>query len=752
MPRETHKTRKRPGSEPAHQPTTPQTRDTAAQQAAQALLNQLPALSQQLRQSSDRAAAAEALAAIEQQPVALALAVAGALGSNKTREAADVALALAELSQQSEVRKEARRSLVRLRSMGIAPLFSLPAIQATAQPVQRTFFQGYVSRNREQGEVQLALAWYENQAAGAVRGMVFLLEFWRDGVKEFFMTDTTTPRRFQQTYYEKSKLREQQIEIVSCTLAQARQLVQEALSINTWRKTALPDEYKRHYATVRDLLLNAAISDEEEIAVAREGDRPWISRELEPEETVANYLGGWSFGDYGLAYDLLTDDHPARRSQTRDEFIQLRRQWASEAEPASLRLLLVRERAADQQQGLWVPGGYQLGGRKEVEAFWSLVLKESPLSGQMEEMPMGTAINRESGRHWYWTSYTLVQQDGVWRISRQRDDGLLAQGMPLPDLQQRVKDATEKANQIAQTQPKTPEETQEAFRMLIGTVVTSLHESDALIARLSLDRAPYEQAVLDARSISQYERAAAYYAKMLERFGDRARLLAQLGIMQYLTGEREQQEGNQDSANIWRERASASLEESLALEPGADTYQALGELRARAGRLEEAGELMRHALELDPSRAELWSELGTLQLSQNEPRAALENYQKALEHDPNLPGIHFRIGRAYRALGENEQARLAYEEAIRRNPNDSESYNNLAALVQEQQPERAIALLERAVALAPTAALYHANLAALSFKTKAIRRGKAELELAEQLDPAHPVVRQVRALAKSLKV
>jgi tetratricopeptide (TPR) repeat protein len=712
----------------------------------QAVLDQLPTLSQQLRQSSDRAASYQALSLIEQQPASVALAVADALASRHIVEAADVALALAELSQSQALRKEARRALVRLRSAGIAPGFSVPAIETTATQRQRPFYLGYVTQTREQGEAQLALAWYENQAAGDVRGVVFLLEFWRDGVKDFYMTDVTTTRRFQQDFAKNHA-------VVACSLAQARQLVQEALEINTWRKTPLPDAYKRHYPTIRDLLLNSAIAEEEEHAVLQEGDRPWIAQHLEPEELIANALGAWSFGDYGLFYDLLADEHPARRAQTRDEFIQQRRQWADEADPAALRALLIREQSeAAQAGGLWTPTSIHAGGRKDVEAFWSLLLKDSPLGGQMEELPMATIINRETGRHWYWTSYTLVQQSGVWRISRQRDQGLLAQGLPIPDLQQRVKELTEEANRIAQTQPATEAEAEEATRTLFGAVVTSLHTNDALIARLPLDRAPYDQAALDARAIGQYERTAAYYQKMLDRFGDRARLLTQLGIMQYLAGARDQQEGNQTGAQRWWDSASASLEEARSLSPTADTYQALAELRLAANRLEEAEQLIRQALELDSTRAERWGELGSIQMNRSEPRAALESFQQAAQRNPDLPGIQFHIGRAYRALGEPENARLAYEEAIRRNPSDTEAHNNLAALLEEQEPAQAIALLERASALAPTVALYHANLAALLLQTGAIKRGKAELELAERLEPSNPVVRQVRAFAKSLKV
>ncbi|HEY7357021.1 MAG TPA: hypothetical protein VH590_11165, partial [Ktedonobacterales bacterium] len=478
MPREPHKAKKTLGPKPQQHSAANRTLDASAQQAIQTLLDQLPTLSQQLRQSSERAAAYQALSPIEQQPAPVALAFADALGSRRETDAADVALALAELSQHQALRKEARRAVVRLRSVGIAPGFSVPASEAAPQR-QRPFYLGYVSQTREQGEMQLALAWYENQAAGDVRGMVFLLEFWRDGVKDFFMTDVTTTKRFQQDYSKNTRAGEQ-VDILPISLAAARSLVQEALEINTWRKTPLPDAYKRHYATIRDLLLNAAFSEEEEQAVLRQGDRPWIARNLEAEELATNALGAWAFGDYGLFYDLLADEHASRRAQTRDAFIQLRRQWVSEAEPTSLRVLLLREQAAGQaQSSLWVPTGIHAGGRKDVEVFWALLLKDSPVGGQVEELPMATIINRETGRHWYWTAYTLVQQDGVWRISRQRDEGLLAQGIPIPDLQQRVKDLSEEANRIAQSQPDTEEEAEEATRNLFGTVATALHLNDA---------------------------------------------------------------------------------------------------------------------------------------------------------------------------------------------------------------------------------------------------------------------------------
>src|SRR5262249_42090150 len=187
-------------------------------------------------------------------------------------------------------------------------------------------------------------------------------------------------------------------------------------------------------------------------AAERAGDRRYLAPNLEPEEVVGNWLGAWSFGDFGLAYDLLADDNALQRGHTRAEFIALRRQWMDEAKPAALRLTLVREQA--QRAGaLWVPGGAGIvapGERKDLEAFWSLVLHETPIAGQLDEMPLATLASQETGRHWYWTGYTVARESasGLWLISRNRDEGAASQALTVDELQRRIQEAHNAVEQI----------------------------------------------------------------------------------------------------------------------------------------------------------------------------------------------------------------------------------------------------------------------------------------------------------------
>ncbi len=57
-------------------------------------------------------------------------------------------------------------------------------MQVTSSPLR--FWKGKVTNSRDVGEVQLALAFEQEDNPSQVRVLVFLLEFFHDGVKDFF--------------------------------------------------------------------------------------------------------------------------------------------------------------------------------------------------------------------------------------------------------------------------------------------------------------------------------------------------------------------------------------------------------------------------------------------------------------------------------------------------------------------------------------------------------------------------------------
>jgi len=109
-----------------------------------------------------------------------------------------------------EVRKEARRALIRLEGAKIYPQWSAPIVQTPAIQVNvehpPRFWKGYVTTSRDEGEVQLLLSWEQCYDYADARMFIFLLDYWQDGVKDIIAETgskacrrPTNPNRQQRT-------------------------------------------------------------------------------------------------------------------------------------------------------------------------------------------------------------------------------------------------------------------------------------------------------------------------------------------------------------------------------------------------------------------------------------------------------------------------------------------------------------------------------------------------------------------------
>lgn len=790
---------------------------SAPQQAQlDALLDQLAAMAAGVRaaQAEGRAAVIARLAPVEEasEPVALDFAQRlGGIRGERAQDAADLAAVLGEADARREVAREARRSRLRLRSAGIQSNVTLPSVapspaasstgtptastgqpaasssahassahassanEVPAAPFRPKLVEAHATRSRESGEMTLILGWQESATSELVRGNLIGIDFYREGVKHFIQTEPMTRKALLHETVE--KLRGEQVTTVPITWAQARHLIEEALSVNAWRKVEPAQEFREHREHLDARLLGEPSDEEqraaiaaEEARVAREGDRQFITTDMQVEETLANWLGAWSFGDYALAYDLLHDDAPLRRAAPRDEYVSVRRQWADEAEPAALRLAVVREQTK-RASVLIVPGGAggSLGGKDE-EAFWSLVLKDSPLGGAVEELPMATLIGPESSRHWYWTAYTMQRERayGLWCIARIRDEGAAAQAQTVDELQKRIEETHQAAEAAAASAPQDPRSPQaaEAVRTVTAALCTVLGYRDAVIAKLPLDEAAYRAAIDDARTLNNHERAAAYLERMQGRFPDELRLRFELGLEQYLVAEQYASQGQAIAAADWLDRAIATARQVAEQERTAEHLQALGELLARRGYLTQAEQVLREAIALDPARASLHADLANAILArasgedleapgqaettaerETAARAALVELREAAKLDANLPAIFTRIGGIYSLLGQSEDSRVAFEEALAHDPGDADAHYALGTLhLERKEPQRALPQLENAVQIQPLSVPYRLALAAAYIALDRRAEATRELDLVDRLQPHLPQAAELRAI------
>jgi tetratricopeptide (TPR) repeat protein len=792
--------------QPSEKAETPQL-DEQQRAQAEALLAEVAALAQALGAAVPlgRAALLEILAPLRAAPEPVALAVALRLGDIHGVDASDaavVAQALGELDGRRDVAREARRSRLRLRSAGVvsalplafpasqpvsthsvlpsspAPAAPTPAPEPVGERVSAAprLVEAYATRTREQGEVVLVLGWQEGRDADFVRGYTFELSFWSDGVKAFALLEPMRRTHFLAETIE--ALRAERVEVVPVTWAQARRLVIEAIDVNAWRGTEPDAEFTRHHKQIAARLLDepetaegkAELETEAE-RYAREGDRHLVGANLEADEVLVHWLGAWSFGDFPLTYDLLADDHALRRTQTREEHVRLRRQWWQEADPAGLRVTLAREQE-QRASALWVPGTTGVIGasaKKEFEAFWSLVLHEAAAGGQLDELPLATLTSKETGRHWYWTGYTLSRNPrwGLWLISRTRDEGGASQALSIEELQQRITEAHKTIEQLTSQPPPRPgsDEAAEALRAITGAITAALHYSDALLVRLPLDEHIYREAINDARGIGNHERAAALLEKMQGRFANDVQVRFELGVEQYLVAEQYGQQGQAAARATWLGHAVETLTAVVEAERTAEHLQGLGEILAQQGRFQQAEARLREAIALDPNRALLYSDLADTLMSRimgedlddpspptSEARRelasqALAALRDAGQRDTAIPGLFTRMGAIYDVLQQPEDAVIALEEAIRRDPGDSEAHFALGSLfLARNQPARALGPLETAVQLAPLAITYRLHLAACYGELGRRAEARRELDLIERVQPGLPQVAELRAM------
>ncbi|QBD81863.1 tetratricopeptide repeat protein [Ktedonosporobacter rubrisoli] len=715
----------------------------------QSLLKVYHQIASNLHNSTDQSQVEQALTDIYKLPEQAQVALLKALAKENEVDAADIFAALNALSPLKEVRKEARRSLIRLEGSKIypgwtPPIAHAPAIQVNIANPPR-FWRGFVTQSREEGELQLILCWEQGYDYSEVRTFTFLLDYWQEGVKDT-IADVNSKRRTEEQI---SNLRHRLTEttLIDCTLAEGKRLLEDALSVNRWRKTEPHKDYRAHLPTINSLILEA--SD-----IGEDRGLTFINPELQDQEVAINFLGAWSMGDYGLTYDLLSHDNNLSHEQPREEWIELHRSWADEAHPANLQLGFVRERERT-QSALWLPTSSVSGisPRKEVEIGWSLELAETPLSGTLQEMPLGTAVNKETGRHWFWTSYTLVREQDVWRIQRINDEGVNIQSLPIAELQKRIQEYREAIDKLVQQREAN---LQTMMEELSWRITQLLHFHDALIAKLPLDRQVYEDAYSSAVLAGNPERTACYLERLAQRFPEnRGNVLRRLGsTLAGLAYNFDTPETNKRQEHLLK-RAEEVLHESIEAQDIPLGHILLAELLISQNRNDEAEAEFQRAKAMQPTTEDegaIEAGLGNVAMRRERMDEAIQHYRRVAELDAGYPGIWFNLGFAHRLLGHFEEAEANYQRAVQVEPNDIRSYSELTAIYMNQQDkQKARAIMEQGVQANPSSAHLHALLASVLFEQGDQRGAQRQIERAESLDPNLEIVQSVRQYMNASK-
>jgi tetratricopeptide (TPR) repeat protein len=741
-------------SKKSQQPFVPQGDDGHLQH----LLEQRHSIAESLRGSSSRIQAETALAQITSNAEGTQLAFLKALAKQRDVDAADVLLALNELAPDKAVRKEARRALIQLAGSKIYPSWTpepeRPAAQVSTYAPR--FWKGVAAIVREVGEIEIILCWEQGFEYSEARMMSFVLDFWQNGVKDF-STEISNKRHIESHLGEMaanvSNLMGKEVRVTECTLAEARRLILDALAVNRLRKTTPHKDYRHYLPTIQQLVFDAPDAGEDRGCT-------FIDPDMEPDEMVMHAVGGWSLGDYGLFYDLLTADNPIREGLGRDEWIERRYTWADEAHPARLTVTVIREREHN-QSALWLPGSVLSGrsaARRDVELCWSLELTETPLGGTLLEMPMGTVVLKETGRHWFWTIYTLAQEDGAWRIRRMTDEGASAQGLPVADIQKRIKEHDDAIQHIMQTKKPTDPDGQKSYEEIIWRSVQSMHYLDALQVKMPLDFDVYADATGRATSIGSNERAKVYLEQWERRFPQDTRhiaVLQQLGAVESALAGQYDEAGLRERSASFFSLAETHLREALKEDKTPLAYVLLAEVLVLQGAYDEAQSLLEAALATDPPRemeVEIENDLGNLAIDRQRYEEALRHFMRVVELAPRYEHSWFNVARTYRLLKNDVEAEVYYQRAIEEEPQNAAAFAELGGVyIGRKEPQKAYAIVEQGVRLHPQSAHMRGLLAGVLLDMGELRRGQSVLEEAERIDPESEMVQMVRKILESMK-
>ncbi|MFL5663962.1 MAG: tetratricopeptide repeat protein [Ktedonobacteraceae bacterium] len=728
-----------------------------------------------LHESQDQQQAEAALTTINALTEPEQLALLKALSKEHDTDAADVATALNEFSPVKSVRKEARRALIRLQELRIYPKWSAPVPNVSALDqfletdidianTPMRFWKGYVTDSRDVGEAQLLLLWEQGAGYKDVRILGFLLEFWHDGIKDFF-TSVDSKRNIEKLI----ATTQARVELLDCSLAKGRSLIEEALAINKKYGTKPHRDFVRHRALVDSMVLqNPAIpelaedDEDEDIGID-------IDPDLEPYEVVTDFIDSWADQDFELAYNYLAEDSELREGLSEDEWIKRREEWAEAADPKRLLPNFVHEREA-QKSGLWIPSPFKQGNSnastsKQVDAGWSLELAEHTQSMSLPELPQATAVYQETGRHWFWTSYALVHEENGWRIQSMTDEGLNNQQLSVAELQKRIEDHNKRLEEITQQHQPTDPDAEQYLEEIVWRSMQAIYYDDALLKQVPLDQSIYMDAAGRAIILGEKERGLIYLEQAAEKFPEQrgvnlrqvAALQMQLSDDFYIEDAEDEDEEETDRSEHFADLAEATLRRSLQLEKNVLSYLMLAQVIIDSGdedKLDEAEDLLHQAqtLPLTPAEeASVESTLGTVYMERAEYDQALTHYQRTLDLSPDFPGGWFSVGHAHRLLEQDEEAITAFKHALEQRPDDIEAYAEIADIyVQNDQVNQARSLLKEGLEANPESA-HLLVLLSSTYMDSDLQHAEELLNEAESIDPDMDIVvlyRQVLEMRK----
>ncbi len=760
-----------------------------AQEQSQQVFERYHEVANKVRASTERQAAAAELAEINDLSEAAQFALLKSLAREKSLDAADLLLAINELSSLKSVRKEARRALIQLAGAKVYPQWKPPAEVTFAIGVQlanvpRRFWKGTMTDTRATGEMQLVLAWEQGEGFRDVQMLGFLLDFWHDGVKECF-SQVMSKRNYENTA-ARIEMSMPEIKWMDSSLARGRRLLLDALAVNKKMGTQPHIEYRRHLALINQFILEAPDLDEDVLDSEEEEEKyeerqildfvddddldddfeeddiEYETQDLTPESVVSTFVQAYFEGKFEISYTLLAADSPLRDGLVEEAWAEGRDVWFDAANPDYLETYILWERPA-QKSVLWLPNivsANRRGAEKVIEASWSVEMDETSEGEEFPELPRPSTIYSETGRRWFWTSYSLVKEKGQWRIQYMVDEATQALNLPGEELYNKIKEHTIIINEIANTHKPTDADFSRHAVELQRYLFQSASYIDAFLARAYDDRALYREAASRMKIFGYWERSLVYLEELTQRFeeGRAADLRTKAALQQSLSRIFLEKRGDKERAHRFLELAEEALRESLNLEDRFETRISLAEvLIHRNVNLDEAEDHLLQAKTMIAStasaeEAHIEMHLGEIAMNQDRDEEALRHYLRVAELAPDYADTWADLGVIYGKLNNLEEADASFRRAMAIQPHNVDLYFDLSLIYSEHgRGDDGIEIMEEGLRANPTSGLLNMYLVTAYLENGNYRQVEITLDKAERLGVEIPMIEMIREILKERK-
>ena len=141
-------------------------------------------------------------------------------------------------------------------------------------------------------------------------------------------------------------------------------------------------------------------------------------------------------------------------------------------------------------------------------------------------------------------------------------------------------------------------------------------------------------------------------------------------------------------------------------------HHLVGRFYSDRGDLDRAIEHLRLSIEIEPTDATTYTDLGAALARQGKLEEAIRNLRYAVWLSPTLSLAHFNLGNAFALQEHFTEAEEQLQAALRTKPDYPEAYNNLGKIYAAQgHLDKAIDLFRRAVEIRPDFAEAHHSLA-----------------------------------------